>query len=84
MNKKTIITILFALVAVAGQAQNQVVWENPSAFMGASNATLDITKVELKQTETVMHLIVIFRPGYEVRDCEVINAIQDPPLRVLN
>jgi len=67
MNKKTIITILFALVAVAGQAQNHVVWENPSAFMGASNSMFEITKVELKQTETVMHLIVIFRPGSWIR-----------------
>ena len=67
MNPKTILTILFALVAVAGQAQKQVVWEKPSAFMGVSNATFDITKVELKQTETVMHLIVIFRPGSWIR-----------------
>ena len=32
MNKKTIITILLALVTVAGQAQKLVVWENPSAL----------------------------------------------------
>ena len=67
MKRQTILTILLALVAMAGQAQNQVVWEKPSAFMGASNASLDITKVELKQTETVMHLIVIFRPGSWIR-----------------
>ena len=67
MKRQTILTIFLALVAMAGQAQNQVVWEKPSAFMGASNASLDITKVELKQTETVMHLIVIFRPGSWIR-----------------
>ena len=67
MNRQTILIIFLALVAMAGQAQNQVVWEKPSAFMGASNASLDITKVELKQTETVMHLIVIFRPGSWIR-----------------
>ena len=67
MNKKTIITILFALVAVAGQAQNQVVWENPSAFMGASNSMFEITKVELKQTETVIHFIANYRPGSWIR-----------------
>ena len=67
MNKKTIITILFALIAVAGQAQNQVVWENPSAFMGASNSMFEITKVELKQTETVLHFIANYRPGSWIR-----------------
>ena len=67
MNKKTIITILFALVAVAGQAQKKVVWENPSAFMGASNSMFEITKVELKQTETVLHFIANYRPGSWIR-----------------
>ena len=35
MNKKTFITMMLALVTVAGQAQKQVVWEKPAAFMGA-------------------------------------------------
>ena len=30
MNKKTIITILLALAAMAGQAKKTIVWENPS------------------------------------------------------
>jgi len=30
MNKKTIITALLALVAMAGQAKKTIVWENPS------------------------------------------------------
>ena len=30
MNKHTIITILLALVAMAGQAKKTIVWENPS------------------------------------------------------
>ena len=67
MNKKAIITILLALVAMTGLAQKTVVWEKPSAFMEAGNTTLDITKVELKQTETVLHLIVNFRPGLWIR-----------------
>ena len=67
MNKKAIITILLALVAMTGLAQKTVVWEKPSAFMEAGSTTLDITKVELKQTETVLHLIVIFRPGLWIR-----------------
>ena len=32
MKKQTILTILLALIATAGQAQNQVVWEKPSAW----------------------------------------------------
>ena len=67
MNKKAIITILLALVAMTGLAQKTVVWEKPSAFMEAGSTTLDITKVELKQTETVLHLIVNFRPGLWIR-----------------
>lgn len=59
--KSTIITALFALVAIAGQAQ--VVWESPSAFMGDYNSEFDITKVELKSTETVLHVTASYRPG---------------------
>ena len=67
MNKKTITTILLALVAMAGQAQKEVVWENPSAFIPASSADFKITKVELKQTETVMHFRATFIPHYWIR-----------------
>jgi len=67
MNKKTIITILLALVAMTGQAQKEVVWENPSAFIPASSADFKITKVELKQTETVMHFRATFIPHYWIR-----------------
>ena len=67
MNKKTIITILLALVAVAGQGQKQVVWEKPAAFMGAYNSTFEITKVELKQTETVLHIVANYRPNVWIR-----------------
>ena len=67
MNKKTIITILLALVTVTGLAQKIVVWENPSAFIPASSADFKITKVELKQTETVMHFRATFIPHYWIR-----------------
>ena len=37
--KKTIITALLALICMTGHAKaKEVVWENPSAFMGAYNA----------------------------------------------
>ena len=67
MNKKNIITILLALVTVTGLAQKIVVWENPSAFIPASSADFKITKVELKQTETVMHFRATFIPHYWIR-----------------
>ena len=67
MNKKSIITILLALVAMAGQGQKQVVWEKPAAFMGAYNSTFEITKVELKQTETVLHIVANYRPNVWIR-----------------
>ena len=67
MNKKTIITILLALVAMAGQGQKQVVWEKPAAFMGAYNSRFEITKVELKQTETVLHVCANYNPGSWIR-----------------
>jgi thiol-disulfide isomerase/thioredoxin len=64
---KTILTALLALVTLAGQAQKQVVWEKPSAFMGAYNSEFEITKVELKQTETVLHIIANYMPGSWIR-----------------
>ncbi len=65
--KSTIITILLTLVAIVGQAQSQVVWENPSAFMGEYNSEFVITKVELKSTETVLHVTASYRPGNWIR-----------------
>jgi len=35
MNKKTIITILLALVTMTGQAKKTIVWENPSVAYSA-------------------------------------------------
>ena len=63
MNKQTIITILLALVAIAGQAKEKtIVWEQPTTEFGNSygdgffNLCLDVTKVELKDNETVVCL----------------------------
>lgn len=65
--KKTIITMLFALVAMMAMAQKSVVWENPSAFMRSYNSKFVITKVEMKQTETVLHVDVNYNPGGWIR-----------------
>ncbi len=66
MKLKTIITLLLALVSMTGQAKD-IVWENPSAFMGDYNSEFYITKVELKPTETVLHVTAIYRPGSWIR-----------------
>ena len=65
--KKAIITTMLVLIALAGQAQKTIVWEKPSAFMGRSNGEFVITKVELKQTETVLHVCANYRPGSWIR-----------------
>ena len=56
MNKKAIITILLAVIAIAGQAKEKaIVWEQPTTEFGNKygdgffNLALDVTKVELKE-----------------------------------
>ena len=60
--KKLLSIMLLALVGMTAMAQKEIVWQNPSAFMGQSNADFKVTKVELKQTETVLHFRAKFRP----------------------
>ena len=62
MIKNAILTMLFFIASTAGQAQQQVVWEKPSAYMGEYSPELEITRVELKQTETVLHICANYRP----------------------
>ena len=69
--KKLISTMMLVLVGMTALAQNksqkQVVWENPSAFMGEYNSEFKITKVEMTETETVLHIVANYRPGYWIR-----------------
>ena len=67
MNKKTFLTLLCVLAAMTIQAQKQIVWEKPSAFMGQYNSEFNITKVELKQTETVLHITANYTPNQWIR-----------------
>lgn len=67
MNKKTIITMMLTLVAMAGWAQKEIVWQNPSAFTGVSSAEFKVTKVELKETETVLHFHAKYVPHYWIK-----------------
>ena len=66
MRFKTIITLLLALVALTGQAKD-IIWENPSAFMGSYNGEFKITKAELKSNETVLHIIANYEPHSWIR-----------------
>ena len=61
--KHTIITALLAVFCLTAVAQKTVVWKNPSAFIGESTGEFKITKVELKQTETVLHVHADYYPG---------------------
>lgn len=65
--KKTIFTAMLALMSLTGWAQKTVVWEKPSAFMGENIAQLEITKVEMMQTETVLHIDANYSPGNWIR-----------------
>ena len=65
--KSIILTALLTLVSLTGWAQKQVVWENPSAFMGSYNGEFKITKAELKSDETVLHIIANYQPHSWIR-----------------
>ena len=75
--KQTIIITILALIAMTAVAQKQVVWDNPTAFMGRSNSIFEITKVELKQTETVLHIEANYSPGSWIRFAKI-SFLQTP------
>lgn len=72
MKLKTItLTILLALTALTGQAkEKEFVWEQPTTEYGNSygdgffNLALDVTKVELKDNETVVYITAQQRSDY--------------------
>lgn len=65
--RTVILTALLAFISMTSWAQKQIVWENPSAFMGSYNSEFKINKVELKQTETVLHIIANYQPHSWIR-----------------
>ena len=69
MNKQTIITILFALVALAGHAKKTIVWENPSVAYSAI-PYFQIQKVEMTKEKTAMYVRMALLPGYGFRISE--------------
>lgn len=64
--KRLLSTALLAIIALTATAQKQVVWDKPAAFMG-ENTEFEITKVELKQTETVLHITANYAPHNWIR-----------------
>ena len=72
MKPKTIIlTTILALAALTGQAkEKQIVWEQPTTEYGTSygdgffNLALDVTRVELKEAETVVYITAQQRSDY--------------------
>ena len=63
MKRKTIFTILFALVTITGWAKEDVVvWDMPTTEYGNAYGNggrfldLDVTRVELKDSETVVYI----------------------------
>ena len=75
--KKTIITALLVLIAMTGWAQTKetaIVWEQPTTEYGTSygdgffNLLLDVTKVEMKADETVVHITAYQRSDSEQHD----------------
>ena len=68
--KQTIIACLLFIVAGAAQGK-QIVWEQPTTEFSTSygdgffNLALDITKVELKENETLVYMTVSQRSDYD-------------------
>ena len=61
MKKKTIITILLALVVINGWSQKA--WTNPGYRNEPHGFQFDVNEVEFRQDETVLHITVRNRPN---------------------
>ena len=68
MMKRKIFTAILALLCTVGWAgKKTVVWEKPTALMGVSSAEFEITKVEMTEQETVLHVHAVYTPHYWIR-----------------
>ena len=74
MNKKTIITMILALVAVSGWAQK--VWTNPGYRNEPHGFQFDVNEVEFRKDETVLHITVKNHPGakFSFGSCTVLKT----------
>ena len=73
--RKLLSTALFALITMTGWAKESVtVWEQPATEYGTTygdgffDLVLDVTKVELKDSETVVYITAYQRPDSEQYD----------------
>ena len=68
--KRTIITFVLAVATLMAMGQEKVVWEKPSTEYGTSygdgffHLALDVTKVELTDSETVAYITAMQCPDY--------------------
>ena len=69
MNKKTIITVLLALVALAGQAKTFKTIKNPVAMacVNVSNGELKAREVIFRDTATTVHFTIEYEKGNNFR-----------------
>ncbi|MDI9604586.1 MAG: TlpA disulfide reductase family protein [Bacteroidota bacterium] len=63
---KTVLTLLLIAVAISAQAQREKIVEQPRAVF-ANTFALEIAKVTLSDTETVLDVDAYFRPGSWIR-----------------
>lgn len=81
--KQTIITIMLALVCLAGQAKEKtIVWEQPSTEVnteieGYFRTLLEITRVELTKDETRVTMHVALRPDEWVKFASATHLVAD-------
>ena len=65
--KRTIIAILFALFTFfCASAQKSVVWENPLSAYSKVTEILNVTKVEMNDSATVVSFHIRIRAGNEM------------------
>ena len=68
--KRTILTFVLAVATLMAMGQEKVVWEKPSTEYGTSygdgffHLALDVTKVELTDSETVAYITAMQCPDY--------------------
>lgn len=58
---------MLAMASIGAQSQKQVVWNKPQTVMSRSCDGLELTKVEKKQDETILHLRSTIEPNLWIR-----------------
>lgn len=76
MIKQTIITILLALVAMAGQAKTYKTIKNPVAMacVNVSNGELKAREIIMRDTATTVHFTMEYEKGHHFRSMTLKNT----------